>query len=295
MYSKFLLLVSIVFPIHLHAANCTRYATAKKAFQLQSGELKEISGIISSTLNEGIYWVHNDSGSRAEIFAIDNKGNYIAKIKLLGIRFKDAEDITIAKCENGKNCLVVGDVGNNKGDRKQLKLYSVPEPYLDDYEEFKEFSFYPKTIRYEYQDRSAYDAESIAYYSIDDKIYIVRKDGEQQHQLYKVNQDQYSLNKAEYVCSFQGIKSGHVVTSADIHWSENVMLLRTYNPSDTYEDSALYEYPFEKIKDVCFNKPKRLQNASEGQGEAVAYNYFDGGVVHISEGYKPSLYKIGCL
>ena len=42
MYSKFLLLVSIVFPIHLHAANCTRYATAK-AFQLQSGELKKKS------------------------------------------------------------------------------------------------------------------------------------------------------------------------------------------------------------------------------------------------------------
>ena len=66
------------------------------------------------------------------------------------------------------------------------------------------------------------------------------------------------------------------------------MLLRTYNPSDTYEDSALYEYSFEKIKDVCFNKPKRLQNASEGE-EAVACNYFDGGVVHISEGYKPPI------
>ena len=58
MYSKFLLLVSIVFPINLHAANCR--ICYKKAFQLQSGELKEISGIISSTLNEGIYWVHND-------------------------------------------------------------------------------------------------------------------------------------------------------------------------------------------------------------------------------------------
>ena len=82
--------------------------------------------------------------SKNEIFAIDNEGHYIAKIKLIGIRFKDAEDITISKCENGKNCLVVGDVGNNKGDRKQLKLYSVPEPYLDHYEEFKEFSFIPK-------------------------------------------------------------------------------------------------------------------------------------------------------
>ena len=75
----------------------------------------------------------------------------------------------------------------------------------------------------------AYDAESIAYYSVDDKMYIVTKDGGMA-KLCKVNQDQYSLNKAEYVCSFEDQiwTCGHLVI---IHWGESVMLLRTYNPS----------------------------------------------------------------
>ena len=172
----------------------------------------------------------------------------------------------------------------------------IPNPVLAFVSrEFKEFSFYPKIVRYEYPKKDAYDAESIAYFNHDRKIYIVRKDHGQKHQLFRISQDQYSLNKAEYICSFRGIEEGHVVTSADIHWNENFMLLRTYNPSKTHLDSALYEYSFKKIKDVCRGLPIRLENATEGQGEAVAYNYFDGGVVHISEGYKPYLYKIGCL
>ena len=58
---------------------------------------------------------------------------------------------------------------------------------------------------------------------------------------------------------------------------------------------ALFTNTFLKIKDVCHSKPIKLENAQEGQGEAVAYNYFDDGVIHISEGYKPYLFKIGCL
>ena len=97
-------LLMLCLPLSLFAANCRKYDKARIGFKVQSGDFQEISGVISSTLNEGIYWVHNDSGGKSEIYAIDDSGDYIAKINFLGVNFKDAEDITITKCEDDRNC-----------------------------------------------------------------------------------------------------------------------------------------------------------------------------------------------
>lgn len=46
----------------------------KAAFELGYADLQEVSGITQSRRFDNVYWVHNDSGDSARIFAIDGSG-----------------------------------------------------------------------------------------------------------------------------------------------------------------------------------------------------------------------------
>ena len=101
--------------------------------------LGEMSGIVASTF-EDVYWVHNDSGDSARIFAIKADGSVVLP-RLVTTFFpnrssdawegysidnawhQDWEDIAIAD-----GTLFIADVGNNANARRDLGVYVVNEP-----------------------------------------------------------------------------------------------------------------------------------------------------------------------
>ena len=52
---------------------------------IESGELRESSGLAYSTRSESLLWSINDSGSGAEIFALSEKGSHLGKWELKGL------------------------------------------------------------------------------------------------------------------------------------------------------------------------------------------------------------------
>ena len=134
----------------------------------------------------------------------------------------------------------------------------------------------------------------MAYNYKDDSIYIIRKDGGQKHSLFRFKKNPFSTQKAEYLCDLKGIKNYHVVTAMDMHESENALVVRTYKPDNPWQDSALYEYRYDNIEALCETQPKKLEHGQEGQGEAVSYKYREPGIVHLSEGYAPKIFNLGC-
>ncbi|MBC8063335.1 MAG: hypothetical protein H7Y17_00770 [Chlorobia bacterium] len=92
--------------------------------------LAEISGMVQSRPDKDLFWVHNDSGDSARIFAIRRDGSVISPsgpsyggIAISGAKNVDWEDIALA---GGK--LYVSDLGSNGNARRDLGVYIVKEP-----------------------------------------------------------------------------------------------------------------------------------------------------------------------
>jgi hypothetical protein len=88
-------------------------------------DLPEASGVAASRRLPGRLWAINDSG-HAVIFALDERGSVLSRIRLHGAKADDWEAIAVGPCTGG-SCIYVGDIGDNNARRKQITIYSVPE------------------------------------------------------------------------------------------------------------------------------------------------------------------------
>ncbi len=127
--------------------------------------LEETSGLV--VLNDTL-WTHNDSGNEAALYAISTKGKLLAKKKLNNHINIDWEDITTA---NGK--LLVADMGNNFGTRKNLYLLEITiknagAEVLDSIP-----FYYPEQQNFGFQQATPFDAEGLIF--IEDNLIVFTK------------------------------------------------------------------------------------------------------------------------
>jgi hypothetical protein len=94
--------------------------------------LVEASGLAASRALPGVLWVHNDSGHEPLLFAIDTLGQLLATVRVAGAVNVDWEDLALAPCPGGGDCLLIGDIGDNLETRDDVVLYRVAEPALTD-------------------------------------------------------------------------------------------------------------------------------------------------------------------
>lgn len=148
-------------PMHLLA-----YLTAEP--------LDEVSGLARSSY-PGLYWVHNDSGDSARLFAIDLSGQPVIPQRLQS-RFKDGTwpGLTVLNASNvdweditqADGTLYIADMGNNGNARRDLGVYVLPEPNPSAVSRARALQFLP--VRYpeqhEYPARQwHFDCEAIFY------------------------------------------------------------------------------------------------------------------------------------
>lgn len=89
--------------------------------------LPEISGIAASRRHPGVLWVHNDSGFGPWLHAIDERGRRRASLRIEGVAAADPEDLASFELD-GRRLLLLADVGDNGGVRRQVELVVVEEP-----------------------------------------------------------------------------------------------------------------------------------------------------------------------
>jgi hypothetical protein len=115
------------------AAACAGTLQASTTGTVASDALTEISGIAASRRNRGVYWVHNDSGDSARVFAIDAGGRMLGEFALAGAQAVDWEDIAVApgpgqSSKSSAWSIYVADIGDNAETRASITVYRVPEP-----------------------------------------------------------------------------------------------------------------------------------------------------------------------
>src|SRR5688572_4632496 len=85
------------------------YDKPKVLGKIESAEITESSGLAASPCQRDILWTHNDSGSKAFIFAINSKGKKLATFSVTGAESRDWEGMAIFKDTKGSCFLYVGD------------------------------------------------------------------------------------------------------------------------------------------------------------------------------------------
>lgn len=82
-------------------------------------EVSETSGLF---FHNGHLWTHNDSGGKPILFALDTTTfQVVQKLTLKNLKNRDWEDV----CTDGET-VYVGDFGNNKGSRRNLRVFTFP-------------------------------------------------------------------------------------------------------------------------------------------------------------------------
>ena len=94
---------------------------------LSDRSLREVSGMAASRRRDDILWLHNDSGSRAQLHAVSADGRAHGKVLIKGATSRDWEDMAAFELD-GRPMLVVADVGDNNAERATLWLHFFEEP-----------------------------------------------------------------------------------------------------------------------------------------------------------------------
>jgi len=110
---------------------------------ITSKPISEVSGMAKSIGYENTYWVVNDSGNEARLFAINREGNNViptfsrfsyfgeekvdGKEQWTGFRVLYAENTDWEAMTIDENYLYVGDTGNNLNNRRDLGIYLLSE------------------------------------------------------------------------------------------------------------------------------------------------------------------------
>jgi hypothetical protein len=115
----------------LYSANSPLPVAASESQQimiLDNRSLSEASGLTRSSKRADLVWMHNDSGDTARLYAVGTNGQHLGVLTITGgVSAIDWEDIA-SFSKNGKDYLLIGDVGDNNAIRSNITFYVIEEP-----------------------------------------------------------------------------------------------------------------------------------------------------------------------
>ena len=185
-----------------------------------SSSLDETSGL--AKIDDKIY-THNDSGSLAELYEI----NPISGDILRTITVENSQNIDWEGLATDDTHLYVADIGNNLGNRKDLKIYKILKDDIIQNDvvtcEVISFSYEDQTL-FDYESYTTpYDAEAIVAYK--GELYIFTKNWDN----YTTRIYRFPSTSGEHIASFVSEKEFKVmITDADIDLINNRVALIGY-------------------------------------------------------------------
>jgi hypothetical protein len=236
--------------------------------------LPEASGLAASHRTPGILWSHLDSGAVPILFALDARGSLKGKVRVSGATLADWEDVAVGAC-GSSSCVYLADIGDNRGTRKGITVYRVPEPQPTDsatgsLEAFH--AMFPDTPQ---------DAEAFFVLGTDE-MFIVTKGATGPVSLYRFPRAVKAGAGASTLQKVGVIQSGRVnrsnwVTGASASLDGRWVALRTHVDVTFYDAS--------KIVKGDFGSPLKFDVSvlHEPQGEGVALGA-KGSVFLVGEG-----------
>ena len=137
-----------------------------------AGTLSDPAIVESSGLacdGPGRFWTHNDAGNDARLFRLAADGATVTSALVDGVENQDWEDIAFYRSD-GVERLVIADIGDNEGNRKEVRLHMLTPRSESDTAAFSVVKTYG--IRYP---GGARDSEALAIDSRSETAWILSK------------------------------------------------------------------------------------------------------------------------
>jgi hypothetical protein len=228
-----------------------------------------------------VWFTHNDSGGKPELFAFTLDGGEVEKHRVRDADAEDWEDMAAGPCPDGvSDCLYVADIGDNFERRKRVQVYAITVPTGG-----RKSDIVAKW-RIKYPDGPR-NAETLLVHPITGAITIVTKQEDGHSEVYRIPRETGKVT-AEYVATLgiEGDESKErLVTGGDWSSDGSRVVIRTY--------TAAYEWQVD-TQDVDANwavPARKIILPIEKQGEAIAY-LPDGRWLTSSEGQPMWLHVI---
>ena len=242
-------------------------------------EVNETSGLF---FHNGRLWTHNDSGGKPILYGLDTTTfEVVQRITLSHAKNKDWEDV----CTDGKT-VFVGDFGNNKGSRKNLKIYTFP---LSAIPEEGDVTIEPDSISFSFGDqtdfskRKLHDFDCEAFFATDDYLYLLSKGWETgTTRLYRLPK---TLGKhvAEVV---NGFDSQGLITGADYDRERRILVIVGYVKS-IWKPFMNIIFDFDEAGTKLSNRRFEMPQWAGTQTEGICF--FDEGRCYVSAETSPTV------
>jgi len=267
---------------------CDGTLRTRTAGTVEDDALTEISGIDRGVTNPGVWWVHNDSGDSARVFAISSTGAPRGEFAVTGATAVDIEDLAVARDPvSGDGVVYLADIGDNAGVRADIVVYRFPEP---DLEAPGDATAPADALHFVYPD-GTHDAEALLVDPVRGNLVIVTKSGPGGHGgIYTAPADAApggtTTLTAAGVMQVEPAPVG-LVTGGDLSSDGRTIAIRSYG-AVTFLDRAVWQsVPEALVGEGC---PVRVV---ERQGESVAFATDARSVTTVSEGEHPRLRTTG--
>lgn len=260
-------------------ASCPSTGKIAVAGKVDSADVSETSGIVASAVNDGVFWVHNDSGDSARAFALAGDGKLLATLAFDTVKPRDIEDIAIEDDGPGKSFLYLGDIGDNDEVRTELTIHRVAEPKLGGDANLTATS---EKMTVTYAD-GAHNAETLLFDPTTKDLLIATKKMGGPSAIHRIGKFSAGQKvKTEKIAEVDI----DLATGGDISRDGRFIAIRNYGRSAFVWMRA----EGESIADAMKREPCKFPVAVEQQGEAFGFLLGNKGYVTISEGSGPELH-----
>jgi hypothetical protein len=130
-------------------------ADAEYLGAIQNRDLPELSGLVASHRQRGLYWGLNDSGNPPRLLALEPGRRIVANVAVGDGSNLDWEDLAAFE-QDGQPWLLIADTGDNFSLRREAVLLLLPEPSPD-----ASHATPARHIRFHYEDGPR-DCEAVA-------------------------------------------------------------------------------------------------------------------------------------
>ncbi len=243
-------------------------------------EVKETSGLF---FHNGRLWTHNDSGGKPILFALDTTSfEVVQRITLSHAKNKDWEDV----CTDGEN-VYVGDFGNNKGKRKNLRIYTFPLSALPENGDATidvdsiTFCFGDQTNFVHKKQEHDYDCETM--FATEDCIYLFSKGWA------TGTTRMYRLPKTpgDYVAEVvNGFDSQGLLTGADYDRENHILVLVGY-VKNVWKPFMYLIFDFDEAGVKFDNRRFEMPQLTGAQTEGICF--FDDGRCFVTSETSPTM------
>ena len=241
-------------------------------------EVKETSGLF---FHNGRLWTHNDSGGKPILYALDTVTfEVVQKVTLANAKNKDWEDV----CTDGKT-VFVGDFGNNKGNRKTMKIYFFP---LSAIPGEGNASVTVDSIRFSFGDQTDFkkkkhdhDFDCEAMFATEDHLYLLSKGWKTgTTRLYRLPKAS-GRHVAEVV---NGFDSQGLITGADYDREHHVLAIVGYVKS-VWKPFMYFIFDFDEAGQKLSHRRFEMPQLTGFQTEGICF--FDDGRCFVSAETSP--------